>query len=159
MSRPPVGQTAVAAGTVAIGLFFFGGSFLLPSGGGYAQVGPAIVPRVVGAALIVVGALLLREALSGGFRRFDETRERELGTDWAAFGWVSSGVVVYGLLVERAGFVIASTALFVLVARGFASARWATNAVVGAVLALAVFLLFNYGLGLTLPVGVLPLPG
>ena len=41
------------------------------------------------------------------------------------------GIIAYGLLVERAGFIIASTLLFVMVARGFGSRRWLLNAVVG----------------------------
>jgi putative tricarboxylic transport membrane protein len=159
MSRIPAGQVGVAVGVAAVGAFLLIGSFGLPDEGGYAQVGPAVVPRVVGAGLLALGVLLLREAITGGFRGLDEAREQELATDWRAFGWVSAGILVYGLLVERAGFVFASTLLFALVARGFGSARWVSNALIGVVLAGAVFVLFNYGLGLTLPRGILPLPG
>ena len=74
---------------------------------------------------------------------------------WPAFAWVSAALIGYGLLVERAGFVLASTLLFVLVARGFDSRRWLLNALTGAVLAVLIFAIFNYGLGLTLPAGVL----
>lgn len=158
-ARPPAGQIALAVGVAAIGAFFFGGSFLLPGGGGYAQVGPAAVPRLVGLVLIGLGILLLRESFTGGFRGVDEAAERELKTDWRAFAWVSGGIVSYGLLVERAGFVIASALLFVLVARGFGSRRRLSNAVIGVAMALVVFVLFNYGLKFPLPRGILPLPG
>ena len=153
--RSPLGQVLVAGGVLAIGALVLGGSFFLPTGGGYAQVGPGVVPRIVGAGLIVIGAMLLREAFTGGFRGVDEEAERKLPLDWPAFAWVSAGIVAYGLLVEPAGFVIASTLLFVLVARGFASRRWLPNAVIGVILAAVVFAIFNYGLGLTLPAGVL----
>jgi putative tricarboxylic transport membrane protein len=153
--KAPAGQLAVAAGVCALGIAVLWGSFYLPAGGGYAQVGPAVVPRVVGAGLILLGALLFREALAGGFRGVDEAAERGLPMDWPAFAWVSAGIIAYGLLVEMPGFVFASTLLFVLVARGFGSRRWGLNTVVGLVLAAAVFAIFNYGLGLTLPAGVL----
>jgi putative tricarboxylic transport membrane protein len=55
----------------------------------------------------------------------------------------------------RAGFILASTLLFMLVARGFNSRRWLLNAITGVVLAVLIFAIFNYGLGLTLPAGVL----
>ena len=49
----------------------------------------------------------------------------------------------------------ASAILYVLVARGFNSRRWGLNIVVGLVLSSAVLAMFNYGLGLTLPPGIL----
>jgi len=146
---------AVAGGVLAIGALILGGSFYLPTGGGYAQVGPGVVPRVVGVGLMLLGVVLLREAFAGGFSGVDEEAEAKLPMDWVAFAWVSAGIIGYGLLVEPAGFVIASTLLFVLVARGFNSLRWLLNAVTGLVLAIIVFAIFNYGLGLTLPAGVI----
>ena len=153
--RAPYGQVAVAGGVLAIGALILGGSFYLPTGGGYAQVGPGVVPRVVGTVLVILGAFLLREAFTGGFRGVDEEAEAKLPMDWVSFAWVSGGIIAYGLLVERAGFVISSTLLFVLVARGFNSRRWLLNVITGLLLAVIVFAIFNYGLGLTLPAGVI----
>jgi putative tricarboxylic transport membrane protein len=152
--RAPAGQVAVAAGVAAIGAFVLAGSFFLPTGGGYAQVGPGVVPRIVGILTLILGGFLLREALTGGFRGVDEEAEQHMPMDWAAFAWVSGGIIVYGLFVELAGFVLASAALFVLVARGFGSRRWLSNTVIALILGAAVFAIFNYGLGLTLPAGV-----
>jgi putative tricarboxylic transport membrane protein len=154
MKAPP-GQVAVAAGVAAIGALVLWGSFYLPTGGGYAQVGPGVVPRIVGTLTLFLGILLLREAFTGGFRGVDEEAEVHLPMDWIAFGWVSAGIIAYGLVIEHAGFIISSTLLFVLVARGFNSRRWFLNVVVGLVLALVVYAIFNFGLGLTLPAGIL----
>lgn len=151
--KAPRGQVAVALGVTAIGVAVLAGSFFLPTGGGYAQVGPGMVPRIVGAFALALGLLLLRECFTGGFRGVDEAAEARLPMDWRSFAWVSGGIVGYGLVIERAGFVLASTLLFVMVARGFASRRWLGNAIVGLVLAVIVFAVFNYGLGLTLPRG------
>ena len=153
--RAPAGQLALAAGYTALGAFVVYGSFNLPTGGGYAQVGPGVVPRIVGFAMLAIGALLAREALTGGFRGVDENEERARGMDWAAFAWVTLGIFAYGIFIERLGFILSSVLLFVPVARGFGSRRWLLNVVVGALLASAIFALFTYGLGLALPAGVL----
>ena len=153
--KAPAGQLAVAAGVTVLGALILWGSFYLPTAGGYAQVGPGMVPRGVGIVIVLLGALLLREAFTGGFRGVDEEAEARLPIHWVSFAWVSGGIVAYGLLIEHLGFIFSSVILFVMVARGFGSRRWALNAVVGLVLASAVFAIFNYGLGLTLPAGVL----
>ena len=153
--RFPAGQGALAAGVVAIGAAVLWGAMGLATSGGYAQVGPGVVPRIVGTGILLLGVLLLREALTGGFRGVDEAAEEAMPMDWIAFAWVSAGIIVYGLIIEHAGFIIASTLLFTFVARGFYSRRWLLNAGVGVVLAAVVFAVFNYGLGLTLPAGVL----
>jgi len=153
--KAPAGQAAVSAGVLAIGACILWGSFYLPTGGGYAQVGPGVTPRVVGAVLLLLGGLLMREAFTGGFRGVDEDAEVHLPMDWVAFAWITGGIFAYGLLVERLGFIIASVILFVMVARSFNSRRWLLNIVVGVVLASFIFVVFNYGLGLMLPAGVL----
>lgn len=153
--KAPAGQLAVAAGYVVIGAAVLVGSFYLPTGGGYAQVGPGMVPRIVGVLMLVLGALLVREAFTGGLRGVDEAKERALGMDWAAFAWISAGIFVYGLFIERLGFILASMLLFVAVARAFGSRRWVLNVAVSLALAFAILAVFNYGLGLKLPPGVL----
>ena len=155
--RAPRGQLAVAVGYTVLGVLVLWGAMYLPTEGGYAQVGPGVVPRIVGAILIVLGLAMVREAVTGGFRGHDEEGEAKLPMDWRAFAWVSAGIIGYGLLIEHLGFIIASTLLFVFVARGFSSRRWILNILVGAVLAVAVYAVFNYGLGLTLPAGILKL--
>jgi putative tricarboxylic transport membrane protein len=156
MTQPrPKGQIAVSVGVLILGALVLAGAWSLPAGGGYAQVGPGVVPRIVAGGLLLLGAMLLREALTGGYRGVDEEAEVHLPMDWAAFSWVTAGIILYGLLVERAGFLIASAVLFVAVARGFASRRWLLNAAVGLAVAAFIFAVFNYGLGLQLPPGVL----
>jgi putative tricarboxylic transport membrane protein len=153
--KVPRGQLAVSVGILALGVLILGGAFYLPAGAGYAQVGPGVVPKFVGGGLILLAAGLLREVFTGGYRGVDEEAELHLPMDWVAFAWVSGAIILYGLLVERLGFVIASTLLFMFSARSFGSRRWLLNAIVGMLLASFVFAIFNYGLGLTLPPGIL----
>jgi putative tricarboxylic transport membrane protein len=58
-------------------------------------------------------------------------------------------------VIEHLGFILSSTILFVMTARGFSSRRWLLNIATGVVLAAIVYAIFNYGLGLTLPAGIL----
>jgi putative tricarboxylic transport membrane protein len=70
-----------------------------------------------------------------------------------AFGVISAGVVLHMLVIGWAGFIIASTLLFVLIARGFGSRKPVRDAIIAVVLAFVVFFLFTKGLGLNLPKG------
>jgi putative tricarboxylic transport membrane protein len=63
-------------------------------------------------------------------------------------------------LMKWAGFVLAGALLFTCVARGFGSARWLRDAMLGFALALGVFLFFVRVLNVSLPGGWLrPLIG
>jgi putative tricarboxylic transport membrane protein len=59
------------------------------------------------------------------------------------------------LLIERAGFIIASAVLFVWAAIAMGSRKIARDIVIGILLATALYLVFNRGLGLSLPAGIL----
>jgi putative tricarboxylic transport membrane protein len=149
------GQLTVAVGSCGIGLFFLIGASFIPDAAGYSTVGPTLVPRIVGAVLALLGALLAWEVWRGGFRNHDEAAERALPFDWPAFAMLTAGIIGYGLLIERAGFIIASVYLFLTTAAAFGSRRWVLNGVIALVLAAIIFGLFNYGLGLNLPKGIL----
>ena len=148
------GQLALSVGVGAIGLFFLVGSWQIPDAAGYSTVGPAVVPRVVGIVLLVLAGFLVFEVWRGGYRNHDEEAEGNLGMDWSAFAWISGGLIAYGLVIETAGFIAASVLLFVATARGFGSRRWRSNVLIALVMAIIIFALFTYGLGLNLPKGI-----
>ena len=60
--------------------------------------------------------------------------------DWMAFGIISAGIVLHMIVIGWAGFIIAGTLLFVLVARGFGSRRPVRDAIIAVVLAIVVYL-------------------
>ncbi len=155
MQKMIAGQFALSVGVIAFGFFFFIGSFFIPDAAGYSTVGPTHAPRAVGISLILLGSLLLWEVIRGGFRNHDEAAEQALTTDWLAFAWVSVGLLLYGTLIEWAGFIPASVVLFMCTARAFNSQRWLLNVFIAIVMAVSIFALFNYGLGLSLPKGLL----
>ncbi len=74
----------------------------------------------------------------------------------SAFLWVSAGLFAHMALIGWAGFVLAGTVLFVLVARGFASRRLLRDAAIGFALSAAVYLFFTQVLNVNLPAGWMP---
>jgi len=146
---------------ISLGVLLLGGfatyvAYQLPEAGGYARIGPNVIPKVVAGSLIVLGIWLLAEYFSGGWRSpvpEDPAERGEHAFERHAFVWVSAGLAAQMLLIQHAGFVIAGTALFVLVARGFGSTRPLRDAAIGLALTLLVFLFFVKFLNVGLPPG------
>lgn len=154
-------EFALSAGVLGLGVFAAIVTANLPGEGGYAGIGPNFIPAVVAAGLLVTGAWLLWEALSGGWRN---RAEPEVGAEHAfrggAFGWITAGLFAHMALIGWAGFVLAGAVLFACVARGFGSTRAARDTALGFALSLAVFLFFVKFLNVNLPAGWLqPLLG
>lgn len=138
------GAIALAAGVLALALLVAFGAAQIPHSA-YAVVGPRVVPFAVAALLGGLGLLLLAQALAGQLVPEESFAGEPL--DRRALGWVAGGLVLNVTLIRPLGFVLASTLLFVCVARGFGSARPARDAGIGLILALAVFLVFSRLLG------------
>jgi putative tricarboxylic transport membrane protein len=124
----------------------------------YALVGPRVIPYIVGAGLTLVGIWLAVEALRGGtavVSAESEDADPTLPTDWRTVGLLALALLAYLLLLERAGFIIASVVLFVAAALAMGSRRLIRDIAIGVILATVLYLLFSRGLGLRLPAGVL----
>jgi len=124
----------------------------------YSKVGPRVIPYIVGVGLVVAGVWLGYEALTG--RASSGTAESEdadptLPTDWRTVGLLALGLLSYLVLIERAGFIIASAVLFVMAAFAMGSRHLVRDVVIGIVMATILYLAFSRGLGLSLPAGVL----
>ena len=155
--KETTGQLVVAAAVLILGILMAVGTLQFPEGTGYAKVGPRLMPAIVSGALIVLGIMLLKEAWFGGFKHVDEGAAAANPTEWKAFAWISGAMVLNGILMVPAGFVIAGIVMFMMAARGFGSKRWLKNGIIGAILAAITYAFFNYGLGLNLPAGLLPI--
>jgi putative tricarboxylic transport membrane protein len=156
-------EIALSLGVLALGVGVAAVTATLPSEGGYAGIGPNFIPGVVAAGIILLGLWLGFEAFSGGWRGAppDDPRERgEHAFHTASFAWISAGLFAHMALIGWAGFVIAGTALFAGVARGFGSRRFIRDLIIGFALALGVFFFFVKLLNVNLPAGWLsPLLG
>lgn len=152
-------EIGLAAGVLAVGALLAFGALSIPSAAGYGGVGPNFLPWLVAVALLVCGALLLWQALQGGFRDREEPSGAERG-DWVAFAWVSAGVLVTAALITRVGFVLACGLCFALAVRGLRGAegrpaggpvQTVTDLGTGLAIALPVYWLFTKLLAINLP--------
>ena len=118
-----IGEAALGGGVLALGLFVAGGTARLEVAPTYAAIGPRLFPYLIATGLIVIGALVLREAFFGHI-----AHERGFELDLPAAAWVSAGLIAQMLLIETAGWIIATTVMFVAVARPFGGRGRALNA-------------------------------
>lgn len=159
MAARPAAKPAeliLSLGVVALGIFATVVAFRLPEAGGYARVGPNVMPKVVAGTLIVLGLWLLGEVFTGGWREStpdDPAQRGEHAFIPSAFLWVSGALFAQMALIQHAGFVLAGMVMFACIARGFGSRRIVRDLAIGLVLSLLVFLFFVKFLNVGLPAG------
>lgn len=147
------GEVLISLALIALGSFVVYETQSIAETQGYSQVGPRLFPYIIGAGLTLCGAVLGWHALSGGWRNVPLDQEGHDAPDWLAFFVISAGVILHMVLIGWAGFIIASTLLFVLIARGFGSRKPVRDLGIAVALSTVVFFLFTKVLGLNLPVG------
>ena len=154
-ARQPIhlGELFISLGLLELGSFVIYDTQSIPDPQSAGGVGPRFFPYIIGIGLTLCGAVLGGQAISGGWRNVPLDQEGHDRPDWLAFGIISTGIVLHMIVIGWAGFIIASTLLFVLVARGFGSRRSVRDAIIAVVLAVVVYFVFTYGLGLKLPAG------
>lgn len=121
--------------------------FLLKAPFQYDPLGPESWPRLLAAVMLVCLVLLARRPDRGDF---DVRR----GT-WTQLAIMLALLVVYALLFEPLGFIIA-TALFATIASRMLGAPWGHAALFGVGMGVGGYLLCAGLLGLNLPAGPLP---
>ena len=123
------------------------------------QVSPRAIPNLVGGGLIVVGVWyvidIIRKphALTAG--EDAEDVDIDAPTDWGVLGIIGVGLAIFALLIEPAGFIIASAVLFAISSTAMGSRKVLANTLIGLILASLVYLIFDTWLGVRLPTGVL----
>jgi putative tricarboxylic transport membrane protein len=149
--RRDLGALLIAVGLFGLAWVIFSDASGYPVRRSHARFGPAIVPFIVASGIVVLGALTVVSALRGQF----EARDR---LNIAGFAWLVAALIAeLALIYGGGGFILASTVLFGFAARAFGQTTMVRSLAIGAVLSCALFLLFQYGLGLSLPAG--PLEG
>ncbi|MDT7835417.1 tripartite tricarboxylate transporter TctB family protein [Aquabacterium sp. OR-4] len=153
---------------LALAALLAAGASQIGGDAGYGGVGPAFLAWAVSALLGGCGLLLLREALSGGFRGMPVDDEADDAADtaapapayWPGFAWVSAGLLLNALLITRIGFILSCALCFALAVRGFKGAQgrgrhgagaWLRDGLIGMAIAGPVFWMFSKGLAISLP--------
>lgn len=143
-----IGEAVLGLVVLGLGLFVTAETALMEVAPSNAAIGPRLFPFLVAAGLLVVGVLVLRQAFFGHI-----AHERGFELDWKAVALVAVGLLVQLLLVESLGWILATTLLYLLAALAFAERRLLVTLLIGLALTGLTFVVFNYGLGLSLPTG------
>ena len=154
-----LGPRLFAVAILAFGLFVLYGTFQISDKEGFSPDGPRFFPLIVAVRLLVFGTLFL---LSTTLRRDrylgDKAAAEEATTDWPTTGMVAAILVVYALLLNPLGYIIATGLLFPAVAYVLGSRgrrRVLRNLAIGIALGVLVFFSFTELLGVRLPDGLL----
>jgi putative tricarboxylic transport membrane protein len=135
------------------------GALTIPGGAGYGGVGPNFLPWLVAVVLSLCGVLILREALTGGFRDREEPSGSEHGW-WPGLVWVSAGMLANAALISTIGFILSCTLCYVLAVQGLRRAQGqrasapralVADVVTGLVIAAPVYWMFTKFLAISLP--------
>jgi len=156
--RVDFGEMLLALVAVVFGILIVWQATLIRLTPAYSKVGPRVIPYIVGVGLVVAGVWLEYEALTGhasAGTAESEDADPTLPTDWRTVGLLALALLAYLVLIERAGFIIASVVLFVMGAFAMGSRRLARDIAIGIVMSTALYLVFSRGLGLSLPPGIL----
>ena len=151
------GELAFAGSLLILGLVvvFDTKNMLVPPASG--TVGPQIFPYLVSGFLIFVSLGIIIQILRGNLGQpegteFGETIEK---TDFITLLMVAGTMATYPLLIERAGFIIASTVAFFGVSFAFGAKNVPKNLLVSLLFSLIVYFSFTRGLNVNLPSGIL----
>jgi putative tricarboxylic transport membrane protein len=147
-------NTALALGCIAFSLFLF---LVIPYqierppilfGQSAGVIDPALFPRLVAGALMLVGLWYLRVSFdlheANGFRSLDRPAWLNLGVTTAAF-------VLYAAALRPTGFIVSSTILIAALALFYGARNWIAVAAVAAGVPLATYYLFTRWLAVVLP--------
>ena len=151
-------QVLVGALVTLTGLGLAFGALRIPSEAGYGGVGPNFLPWLVAIVLTVCGVLIVREALTGGFREMAEPSGAERAW-WPGLVWVSAGLLANAALITTIGFILSCTLCYLLAVQGLRRAQGqaigastlAVDAITGAAISAPVYWAFTKFLAINLP--------
>jgi putative tricarboxylic transport membrane protein len=151
------GELAFAGSLLILGLvvLYDTSKMLVPPGSG--TVGPQIFPYVVSGFVIFISLGLFFQIFRGNLgipegTEFGEVVEK---TDFKSLAMVAGSMLTYPLLIERAGFIIATTVVFFGVAFAYGAKNLLKNLLISIIFSLIVYFSFSKGLNVGLPAGIL----
>ena len=146
--RPDWAAFAIAVFLVIVAAVIFWDSARLASVTGYSPVGPATVPYAIAFCLI---GLAIWTAIEAWRNDFPVRDKQEMGPVF----WVIAGLAAQMLLLNVAGFSIATGLLFAFTARAFGKRKLWFSIPIGIVFSFVIWVIFAQLLQLSLPAGPL----
>ena len=148
--QPAWDDVAIGLGVTFLAVIVGWQTTVIPDNAIYAKVGPKVIPWLATALLGGMGLALTMTGLRGGWEHEDAGE-----TDYRALGMLVLALVLNIVLIDRAGFIIASTVLFALIARAFGSRQILRDAAIGFTLALVAYVGFDRVLGYKIGSGLI----
>ena len=152
-SAPAARPWGLGVAVIVLGLVWLYGAFTSATSPPTPSSGRRFFPALIGAGLVVLGALLLVAVARG--ERFEpqeaEDADASRRPSRAAFWTTVVAGAVPIVVIRPLGFPVAAALTFALTARAFGSRRLPLDLVVGFLLGVACWLLFSRLLGLSLP--------
>ncbi len=146
------GELAIGIGVLALAGVILWQAGTIPSPP-YAQMGPRVALYIIGGGLALLGAALAFTAATGRWRA---DADADAGSpDLRALAWLAGALVINILVIEKLGFIIASTIMFTLIARAFGSMKLLRDSAIGLAIALTAYLGFDKLLGIRIGAGIL----
>jgi putative tricarboxylic transport membrane protein len=151
------GELAFAGSLLILGLvvLFDTKNMLVPPGSG--TIGPQVFPYLVSGLVLLVSLGIFVEIFRGNLGQPEGTEFGDIvdKTDYKSFLLVAGAMATYPLLIERAGFVVASTVAFFGVSYAFGAKNAPKNLLISVIFSLIVYFSFTIGLNVNLPSGIL----
>ena len=151
------GELAFAGSLLILGLvvLYDTSKMLVPPGSG--TVGPQVFPYLVSGFVIFISLGLFVQIFRGNLgvpegTEFGEVVEK---TDFKSLAMVAGSMLTYPLLIERAGFIIATSVVFFGVAFAYGAKNLLKNLAISLIFSLVVYFAFSKGLNVSLPAGIL----
>jgi putative tricarboxylic transport membrane protein len=151
------GELAFASSLLILGIvvFFDTKRMLVPPGSG--TVGPQIFPYLISGLVVIIALGIFIEIFRGNLGQPEGTEFGDIvdKTDFKSLFLVAGSMATYPLLIERAGFVVATTVAFFGVSYAFGAKKPLKNFLVSIIFSAIVYFSFTRGLNVNLPSGIL----
>jgi putative tricarboxylic transport membrane protein len=116
--------------------------------------GPGLMPFIIGLLLSLVSLYLILVSFLKKGRTDETTREEPKKGLYGRIGVIVGALVAYAFLMERLGFLIATTFLLIALFKGAGSKKWRTVVISSVLVSVITYFAFTH-LRLRLPAGIL----
>jgi putative tricarboxylic transport membrane protein len=151
-------ELGVALFLGVVGLVVIVSALLLPESRiARGPVGPGAVPLVVGSLLVITSLVLAVDVWRGGRGEPEGGEDIDLSarSDWGTVALLAVAFIANALLIEPLGWVFSGAILFWGAAFALGSRHYVRDAVIAFALSFGSWYLFQLGLGITMPPGIL----
>ncbi len=154
-TRAVVAEAIFALAFLLLGLFVIYDALTLPEPGVYSAVSPKTFALIIGVFTTAVAVFLLVEVFRGRFGLAEGTERGDafLPPDIRTMSLVLLAILLHVILLERAGYILAASLTFFMVAFAFGSRKYLKDIIIAFLFAVIVYIVFSKGLRIFLPDG------